>query len=232
MKATTSDLEIVPGNGTSILDQGSFEFYTVSEHGIEFKKGTPQEAWLKTVEELTKMFESSHRLHIRVMFLLGDALTFGEAAYGEEYAQAIDMTRKVMQLSEKSIKNAAWICSSIPSELRRETLTFAHHEVVAPLIEDEQREFLNQAESENLTVNALKKEVKKRHPNTTRGKARKTGADLSSEEGLQVAGEKLGAWLLEHEKELTAVQLKKWKPITEPLFKFHRRHWQSGRKRT
>jgi hypothetical protein len=231
--ANTHEIETVPGAGTdkTILDQGQFEFYEVSEHGIEFKKNTPKEHWLNVVEQLTKMFESSHRLHIRVMFLLGDALTFGEAAYGEEYAQAIDLTRKVMQLSEKSIKNAAWICSSIAPSLRRETLTFAHHEVVAALVPEEQREFLDQAESENMTVSKLKKAIKERHPTTKRGKARKSSADLASEEGLQLAVEKAVAWLSENEKEMTAAQLAKWKKPLEPLFKFYRRKWQSGHKR-
>jgi hypothetical protein len=215
----------------SIMDQGEFDFYTVTEHGIEFKREIPQEQWLHVVEQLTKMFESSHRLHIRVMFLLGDALTFGEAAYGEEYAQAIDMTRKVMQLSEKSIKNAAWICASIPPSLRRETLTFAHHEAVAALDEEEQREFLNQAESENLTVSGLKKVIKSRHPTTKRGKVRKGTADLKSEEGLLIAAEKISDWLQANEKELDSGQLKAWKTALAPLFRFYRRHWQSGHKR-
>jgi hypothetical protein len=165
------------------------------------------------------------------MFMLGDALIYGEADYGEEYAQAIDMTRKVMQLSEKSIKNAAWICASIPPALRRETLTFAHHEAVAALDEEEQREFLNQAESENLTVSGLKKVIKARHPTTSRGKARKGTADLKSEEGLLIAGNKISEWLAANEKELSTDQLKAWKAILAPLFRFYRRHWQSGHKR-
>jgi hypothetical protein len=222
---------IEAGSASSILDQGQFEFYTISEHGAEFQKGMPQAAWLAFMERALTMYESSHRLHIRTMFIVGDGLMFGESEYGEEYAQAIDMTRKVMQLSEKSIKNAAWICSSIAPSLRRETLTFAHHEVVAPLVEAEQREFLDQAESENLTVSALKKAVKKRHPKTARGKTRKSGADLQSEEGLQIAGQKIAEWLAENEKTLTKAQLKQWQPITEPIFKFHRRQWQSGHKR-
>ena len=216
---------------SSIMTQGKFEFYCVSEHGIEFKKGTPKDVWLNAVEGLTKMFESSHRLHIRVMFLLGDALTFGEAAYGEEYAQAIDMTRKVMQLSEKSIKNAAWICSSIDPSLRRETLTFAHHEVVAALPPAEQKEFLDQSEAENLTVSGLKKIIKDRHPTTKRGKTRKGSADLKSEEGLQLATEKIAEWLKANDKGLSDAQLRKWKPLLEPLFKLFRRRWQSGHKR-
>jgi hypothetical protein len=217
----------VTDNGSNAMTQGQFEWYTTTEHGIEFKRGTPQPVWLGVVHGLTAMFESSHRLHVRTMFLLGDALTFGEAAYGEEYAQAIDLTRKVMQLSEKTIKNAAWICASVAPARRRETLTLAHHEVVAPY-PDEQEELLSQAESENLTVSALKKIVKERHPKTKRGTQRKGTSDLKSEEGLRTAQSKINDWLAENEKTLTDKQLKAWKPLLAPVFKLYRRHWQSG----
>jgi hypothetical protein len=182
---------------SSIIDPGSFEFYSVSEHGIQFKPGTPQDTWLDVVHQLTTMFESSHRLHVRVMFLLGDALTFGEAAYGEEFAQAIDLTRKVLQLSEKSIKNASWICASIAPSLRRETLTFSHHEVVAPLDPEEQSEFLDQAESENLTVSALRKIIKERHP-TTSGREHITHGSIKNEAWFDALSGKLGSTQLSH----------------------------------
>lgn len=204
----------------TIMDQGQFEFWTVTETGIDFNKATPKEQWLEVVEKLTKMFEGTHRLHVRTMFMLGDALRFGEAAYGEDYAQAIDMTRKVMQVSEKTIKNAAWICASVDAARRRETLTLAHHEVVAALDDAEQDELLGKAESENLTVSGLKKEVKARHPETKRGRTRKTGVDLTSEEGLHHAQEKVGAWLSENK---TAKLSKKWKAALEPAYKAYRR---------
>ena len=211
---------------TSIIDPGQFQFYSVSEHGIQFKPGTPQDTWLGVVHQLTTMFESSHRLHVRVMFLLGDALTFGEAAYGEEFAQAIDLTRKVLQLSEKSIKNASWICSSIAPSLRRETLTFSHHEVVAPLEPDEQSEFLDQAESENLTVSALRKVIKERHPTTIRGEERAVHADLKSEEGLLAACRKAGEWLTENEETMMPAQIHEWRETLTPICRFCSHYWK------
>jgi hypothetical protein len=219
--------ELQPGVTQSILDTGSFEFYSVSEHGIQFKPGTPQDTWLDAVHQLTTMFESSHRLHVRVMFMLGDALTFGEAAYGEEYAQAIDLTRKVIQLSEKSIKNASWICASIAPSLRRETLTFSHHEVVAPLDPEEQSEFLDQAESENLTVSALKKLIKERHPTTSRrGQERAVRYDLKSEEGLLSACQEAGEWLGWNEDTMTPAQIKRWRETLTPICRFCSHYWK------
>jgi hypothetical protein len=211
---------------TSILDQGAFKFYSVSEHGIKFKPGAPQDVWLDVVGRLTAMFESSHRLHVRVMFLLGDALAFGEAAYGEEYAQAIDMTRKVIQLSEKSIKNAEWICASVAPSLRRETLTFSHHEVVAPLDPEEQSEFLDQAESENLTVSALKKLIKERHPTTSRGEERVSSVNLRSVQGLLIACRKAGEWLTENEETMMPAQVREWREALTPICRFCSHYWK------
>jgi hypothetical protein len=211
---------------TSILDPGKFQFYSVSEHGIQFNPGTPQGTWLDVVHQLTTMFESSHRLHIRVMFLLGDALTFGEAAYGEEFAQAIDLTRKVLQLSEKTIKNASWICSSIDPSLRRETLTFSHHEVVAPLEPEEQSEFLDQAESENLTVSALRKIIKERHPTTSRGEERVSSVNLRSVQGLLIACRRAGEWLTENEETMLPAQVREWREALTPICRFCSHYWK------
>jgi hypothetical protein len=211
---------------SSIIDPGQFQFYSVSEHGIQFKHGTPQDTWLDVVHQLTTMFESSHRLHVRVMFLLGDALTFGEAAYGEEFAQAIDMTRKVLQLSEKSIKNASWICASIAPSLRRETLTFSHHEVVAPLDPEEQSEFLDQAESENLTVSALRKIIKERHPTTSRGEERVSSVNLRSVQGLLIACRRAGEWLTENEEMMTPAQVREWREALTPICRFCSHYWK------
>jgi hypothetical protein len=217
---------------SSIIDQGSFEFYSVSEHGIQFKPGTPQDTWLNVVHQLTTMFESSHRLHVRVMFLLGDALTFGEAAYGEEYAQAIDLTRKVLQLSEKTIKNASWICASIAPSLRRETLTFSHHEVVAPLDPEEQSEFLDQAESENLTVFALKRLIKERHPTTSRGEERVSSVNLRSVEGLLIACRRAGEWLTENEETMMPAQVREWREALTPICRFCSHYWKPNEPET
>src|ERR1043166_8294275 len=116
MKSTSSDLEIIPGNGKhTILDRGEFTFYAVSEHGIEFKPNTPLDEWLKVVEQLTAMHESSGRLHFRAICILADALNFGEQRFGEDYAQAIDETRKWMQVSAKTIHHAMWVMSKIPA---------------------------------------------------------------------------------------------------------------------
>lgn len=220
--------------GKTILDQGACEFYTVTEHGITFEQNTPRETWLDVVKQLTSMHESSGRLHFRAICILADALNQGEALYGEEYAQAIEDTRKWMKVGMKTIQNAMWIMKSIDASRRRETLSLAHHELVAPLEPAEQDELLAQAEDEDMSVADLKKVVAERHPKTKSGKERKTKASKASSsfeitnatEAKQCATQ-LSNWLTENEEKITDA----WKPVLDHFHKLFRRHWQSGHKK-
>lgn len=202
MKQENSKALVAPNSeeAVSIMEIGEFEHYTVTEHGIEFKPATPREVWLESTQKIANMHEGSGRMHFRTICLLADALNFGEEAFGEEYAQAIDDTRKWMQVSAKTIQNAMWIMRAVPQSLRRETLSLAHHEVVAALQDEEKDELLGKAESENLSVAALKKLVKERHPKTAKGKTRKAVIDLKSEEGLQHAAEKVLEWFTAYDE--------------------------------
>jgi hypothetical protein len=222
------------GSASSILDQGQFDFYTVSEHGIEFKKGTPQGLWLKTVEQLTVMHESSGKLHFRAICILADALNFGEAEYGEEYAQAIDETRKWMQVSAKTIHNAMWVMSRVDATRRRELLTLSHHAEVASLDPKEQDELLALAEERNMTVAELHNEILERHPKTKRNQDRKAKAGSSkititnATEAKAVATQ-LSNWLGENEDKATASS--PLMDVIKHISQLYRRINDRGRKR-
>lgn len=216
---------------TSILDQGQFEFYEVTEHGITFAANTPREEWLKAVEQLTQMHESSGRLHFRAICILADALNYGEQEYGEEYAQAIDETRAWMRVSSKTIHNAMWVMKQIPSTRRRELLSLSHHEAVAALEGKEQDELLALAEKDSMTVAELRKLVAERHPKTKKGKDRKSKstskATISNMTEAKAAAVELSNYLTVNEEKVTDAM----KVPLEHLYKIYRRHWQSGRKK-
>lgn len=226
-----------PGNGKtdSILTQGDFLFHTATENGIVFKTDCPRDHWLDVVQRLTEMHESSGRLHFRSICILADALNFGESAYGEEYAQAIDETRKWMQVSSKTIHNAMWVMKHIPASRRRELLTLSHHEQVAALPPDEQDELLGQAEEGNMTVAELKKLVMARHPKTKRGADRSSKNGKDKPEALTInnateakhAATLLSNWLTANEEKINDT----WKPLLEHFHKLFRRRWQNGKAR-
>jgi len=85
-------------------------------------------------------------------FWCGDWLNYGEARYGEKYAQAIETT----DFARQTLLNVASIAKRVPPERRRESLSFSHHEAVASLKPAEQDRWLSEAESEGYTVKRLR----------------------------------------------------------------------------
>jgi len=91
-----------------------------------------------------------------VKFMLGDWLNFGENAYGEKYAQALLAT----DYDYDSLRNISYVCRKVPLSLRRDELSFSHHQAVAPLAEDLQRITLDCAVKDKETVKEIREHVK------------------------------------------------------------------------
>lgn len=209
-----------------ILTVGKFEFYAVSEHGMTFTNETPRAEWLDAVKRLTHFYEGSTMARERCLMCLADALNFGEVAFSEEFAQAIDATREALGLTPKTIANAQWVYGKIPAEKRREGLTLGHLSVIAALPDAERDILMSTAIEEHMTVSTLKEHVAEHHPKTKRGKTRagkKTLiVDLESEEGLLHAQVKVAEWLLEQAKNKTKLRAA-WKSALEDPYKAYRR---------
>jgi hypothetical protein len=218
----------------SIMENGEREHYTVKDGVIEFNPSTPKESWLTAVAELTGMYESSYKVHCRAMFMLGDALNFGEGVYGEEFSQAIEDTRVHMGVSAKTIMNVAAICKKIPASIRRvDTVPLAIHDAVARLEPKEQSELLATAEEKKWTLKDAKEEIKKRHPKAKGGKDRqarkKAVIDTESEEGLQHAAQVILDWF---EREHPAAAPKEAAKKTGGMKALSLNDWPQGRKRS
>lgn len=72
----------------------------------------------------------------------GDALNYGEAAYGERYTAALSATGNALQ----TLMNYAWVASRIPPEARREGLSWSAHRAVASLEAEQRDRILDEAE--------------------------------------------------------------------------------------
>lgn len=176
------------------------EFWSVNESGIELRANMPHEDWRNLAKATLDHFEETGRTHARAMFMVGDVLNYGEREYGEEYADAIDATRAAIRRSIKTIQNVSWISKSIPAHIRHvDTLTLAHHEVVAKLPPEEQVSFLAAADDEELTVAELKKRVKAAHPKPEPGetgkRTKKAVVDVDDESSLTLMMEKIADFL-------------------------------------
>jgi hypothetical protein len=94
------------------------------------------------------------RLGKAVQFWLGDWMLYGENKYGEEFAQACSETG----YSEESLRGFLWVASRIPPNVRRSTLSWSHHQVVAG--SEYPASFLDSAEQLKWSVRELREAVK------------------------------------------------------------------------
>jgi hypothetical protein len=90
-----------------------------------------------------------------VKFIVGDWCNFGAVAYGEKYAQAISAT----DYDYQQLRNISWVCRQVPMGVRREDLSFAHHQAVANLDRDEQVVWLQAAKDSELSSRDLKRAI-------------------------------------------------------------------------
>ncbi len=88
----------------------------------------------------------------RKSFDLGDALNYGESMWGDKYAWALEET----SLQESTLRDYAWVCRSVDLSIRIDKLSFAHHQLVAPLNADEQTIWLGKALTNGWSVADLR----------------------------------------------------------------------------
>jgi len=72
---------------------------------------------------------------------IGDWLLFGEGAYRERFAQAIEATG----LAEQTLLNRLWVCRSVPPSRREPSLSFSTHALVASMAGKDQKTWLKRA---------------------------------------------------------------------------------------
>jgi hypothetical protein len=95
---------------------------------------------------------------------LGDWLNYGEAAYGERYAQAVEATGR----SKTTLLEYGRVARAVPRSRRRPSLTFTHHQLVAARHPDEQEELLAAAEAEGWNIEEFRGFLRKTALSTRR----------------------------------------------------------------
>jgi len=86
---------------------------------------------------------------------LGDIIQYAESRWGDTYSQFLDATG----LAYGTLANAAYVARKVALSSRNETLSFAHHLVVAPLPPDQQHEWLQKAAEQEWGGNELRRQV-------------------------------------------------------------------------
>jgi hypothetical protein len=116
---------------------------------LTLPEGLAYDAWRDTLHAYARLGKASQ-------WWIGDALKYGEDHFGEEFAQAVSD----LGYSEESLRGMLWVASRVAPNVRRPTLSWSAHQVVAALPPDQQTAFLATAEREGWTVKQLRETVK------------------------------------------------------------------------
>ena len=134
----------------STLKTHADSLHTILPSGIHFADALSFEAWLAIGNELISNARG-------IGFQIGDWINFGQSKYGEKYTSAIASTG----ISDKTLKNYAYVARKVAPALRESGIGFEHHAVVAKLDAHMQKFWLKLAADHNLSVRVLRASVRK-----------------------------------------------------------------------
>lgn len=100
------------------------------------------------------------RMHQSLRFAIGDWLRLMEERFPHKWSQAAE----VLQISEEGMREYLRVSEKVPRSIRRERLSWSHHRAVAALETPEQREWLDRAETENLSHHQLRDKLRQDPP--------------------------------------------------------------------
>ena len=131
-------------NRLALLDN-KFDLTPIS---LRFRGDMPIEEWIEYGKTL-------NRVKGAIQWWIGDYLMLSDKIYGETYAQAVG------EAQAKTWKNYKWVASKVDTFTRVESLSWAHHSVVAPLRFSEQGRWLFEAEKNAWSVRELREAIAK-----------------------------------------------------------------------
>jgi hypothetical protein len=113
---------------------------------------------------------------------VGDWLCYGSKRWGEKYVDA----SRITGYDVSSLRNMAWIASRFVPSRRRETLSWSHHVVVAPLEPQFQDEWLEVCISRRLSVADLRVELRRLRSRESSFRGRKMSTSVCDSCGRTV----------------------------------------------
>lgn len=117
-----------------------------------------------TVQQWLNAFETLDKTGKGHQWWIGDHLNEGEQRYPEEWSQALDPVEEEKRDNEgrnETYYQYKQVASHIEKSRRRPNLYFGHHHAVAYMEVEEQEHWLDLAVEENLSVDKLRKKIKK-----------------------------------------------------------------------
>jgi hypothetical protein len=119
--------------------------YEVTATGLLVTEGMSLERW-EAMGQTFGLYARSHQ------WIVADWLLWGEGAFGERHAQALNG----LGVEPHTLSIWRWVASRVTYDRRRPGLSWSHHVEVARLTPDMQKYWLDRAEREGLTVSSLR----------------------------------------------------------------------------
>ncbi len=108
-------------------------------------------------EEWEELFNGLWLAQSALPWLLGDCLNAGEAAYGEDYSQALPESTR----AKETLRVYKWVAEKNPVVTRVTELSWSHHRAVSGLEDPAERvRWLDRAVTDRLTSRELKQAMK------------------------------------------------------------------------
>lgn len=122
--------------------------------------GFTQTAWKPPIDEMSfeqwqNLGATLQQIDASLPWWIGDWLNYGEWAWGEAYAQAVEITG----MSVDRLNNYKWIANKIDVQQRRDDLSWSHHRAVAAFDPELQADWLERAIENGWSVNELWREI-------------------------------------------------------------------------
>ena len=140
MRKRPTAMQYQPGTG-----QLAFSHFVLTPIGLEVT-GQP------TFPEWEECGTFLRRAEGAVQWWIGDWINYGEKAYGEKYRAAIETTG----FEEATLRVYASVARNVEMLIRINSVSFAIHQLVAPLEPNQQVYWLARAANEHLTVAELR----------------------------------------------------------------------------
>ncbi len=108
-----------------------------------------------SLEEFHAFFEAVKAITKSLQWIIGDWVAYGEDKLDFTYQELAYITG----YKAKTLRNFAYVARNVPMSLRKDTLNFGHHSLVAALPEHQQLSWLDYAIRHKLPVAKLRMEI-------------------------------------------------------------------------
>jgi len=148
--ATQANMEIIPHESGGVR-VGDFH---LTKTGLVIAEGTPHDEW----ESIGKIL---FRLEDVIQWAFGDWLNYGS---NHQWGKTYQKLATQFGYEVKTFRQYKWVASKVQMSLRRDTLKFEHHKLVASLDEHDQDYWLGLAAGGGWTVAELRGAMKPKPP--------------------------------------------------------------------